>query len=426
MVLDIHPRYSGWRCKATILPNRRRSGHCNCRISSRDASQIEGFLTDFCFREPSSVRDGDDLPRLAELVLCRSKHRGKSGQRIGLLVEWRNSLNRYIDPPPTLGRAALITTPQPPHQAQSFILPTQPRLNGGIRTSPSETSIIDQESSGRGHHEHQTTNIHPRYTPPHYTLPRYTRFTPRYTPPQFTPRRHTPSRYGNLNDVEILLPIATGVSSDLVETTRQALPDSSGNASIDSIDSGSQSTLPTSVTEHGHGSLEPTHSRENPTNNFAGSVQGQRSSRENVGLRINERQASNNREGQILYGNEDNVLFGKYRSLINEMELVGAELTNRARAAETFSHVKATMTAASRIQRQVRQLDGAICCVLQQQTISGGTRKPLEGECLICQHVILDDQPVAWCRVCCGYNFHKECVESWKLVRGAHVDCPHW
>ena len=212
--------------------------------------------------------------------------------------------------------------------------------------------------------------------------------------------------------------MASGLSSESVETMGQVLLDSSGNASTDRAGSALQFSHLTSIIDPGHGSLEPANLHENSIDNYSRIVQGQGSSRENVGLRLHERQSSTD---QV-----HNFLPGRYRNLINEMEVVEAELTNCARAAETFYHVMITSIVASRIQRQIRQLDEATQCVLWQQTTSGGTRKPLEGECLICQQLILMHQSVAWCRACCGYNFHKECMESWKSVRGAQVDCPHW
>lgn len=59
----------------------------------------------------------------------------------------------------------------------------------------------------------------------------------------------------------------------------------------------------------------------------------------------------------------------------------------------------------------------------RSRTSSQVTRKPVEGECVICFETFKPRQQLTWCQTQCGYNFHKQCLRQWSDA-ASKLTCP--
>jgi hypothetical protein len=46
-------------------------------------------------------------------------------------------------------------------------------------------------------------------------------------------------------------------------------------------------------------------------------------------------------------------------------------------------------------------------------TDTGGSRKPVEGDCPICVMEFEEGEDIVWCKAACGNNVHRQCFEQW-------------
>jgi hypothetical protein len=61
-----------------------------------------------------------------------------------------------------------------------------------------------------------------------------------------------------------------------------------------------------------------------------------------------------------------------------------------------------------------------------QKTDTGGTRKPIEGDCPVCvMEFDESDKPedTLWCKGACGQNIHRTCFEQWAKSKPGQVKC---
>ncbi|KAJ4365220.1 hypothetical protein N0V83_008838 [Neocucurbitaria cava] len=52
-------------------------------------------------------------------------------------------------------------------------------------------------------------------------------------------------------------------------------------------------------------------------------------------------------------------------------------------------------------------------------------RKPIEGECPICYDELSDKESVVYCKVSCGNNVHKDCMQKWMAMTRGKTTCPY-
>ncbi|KAF2468006.1 uncharacterized protein BDR25DRAFT_266475, partial [Lindgomyces ingoldianus] len=56
----------------------------------------------------------------------------------------------------------------------------------------------------------------------------------------------------------------------------------------------------------------------------------------------------------------------------------------------------------------------------------GGNRKPVEGDCPICYSEFeLDKDAIVYCKVACGNNVHRDCMENWTRAKQGKATCPY-
>lgn len=53
-------------------------------------------------------------------------------------------------------------------------------------------------------------------------------------------------------------------------------------------------------------------------------------------------------------------------------------------------------------------------------------RRPLEGECSICQEELDNGSVTKWCKAQCRQNFHGDCVDTWLGIGNRSKRCPYW
>jgi Ring finger domain len=61
-----------------------------------------------------------------------------------------------------------------------------------------------------------------------------------------------------------------------------------------------------------------------------------------------------------------------------------------------------------------------------QATDTGGSRKPIEGDCPVCVMEFNEsDRPddTLWCKGACGQNIHRACFERWARSKPGQVRC---
>lgn len=61
-----------------------------------------------------------------------------------------------------------------------------------------------------------------------------------------------------------------------------------------------------------------------------------------------------------------------------------------------------------------------------QVTNTGGSRKPIEGDCPVCvMEFDESDKPedILWCKGACGQNIHRTCFEQWARSKPGQVKC---
>jgi len=61
-----------------------------------------------------------------------------------------------------------------------------------------------------------------------------------------------------------------------------------------------------------------------------------------------------------------------------------------------------------------------------QATATGGSRKPIEGDCPVCvMEFDESDKPedILWCKGACGQNIHRTCFEQWARSKPGQVKC---
>jgi hypothetical protein len=61
-----------------------------------------------------------------------------------------------------------------------------------------------------------------------------------------------------------------------------------------------------------------------------------------------------------------------------------------------------------------------------QATATGGSRKPVEGDCPVCvMEFDESDKPedILWCKGACGQNIHRTCFEQWARSKPGQVKC---
>lgn len=46
-------------------------------------------------------------------------------------------------------------------------------------------------------------------------------------------------------------------------------------------------------------------------------------------------------------------------------------------------------------------------------TDTGGSRKPVEGDCPVCVMEFEEGEDIVWCKAACGNNVHRHCFEQW-------------
>ena len=54
-----------------------------------------------------------------------------------------------------------------------------------------------------------------------------------------------------------------------------------------------------------------------------------------------------------------------------------------------------------------------------------GNRKPIEGECPICYDDLDDKEAIVYCKLSCGNNVHKQCMQNWRAVSKGKATCPY-
>jgi hypothetical protein len=54
-----------------------------------------------------------------------------------------------------------------------------------------------------------------------------------------------------------------------------------------------------------------------------------------------------------------------------------------------------------------------------------GNRKPIEGECPICYDELDDKEAIVYCKLSCGNNVHKQCMQNWRAVSKGKATCPY-
>jgi len=56
-------------------------------------------------------------------------------------------------------------------------------------------------------------------------------------------------------------------------------------------------------------------------------------------------------------------------------------------------------------------------------TDTGGSRKPIEGDCPVCVMEFEKGDDVVWCKAACGNNIHRQCFEQWAKSKAGQVKC---
>ena len=56
-------------------------------------------------------------------------------------------------------------------------------------------------------------------------------------------------------------------------------------------------------------------------------------------------------------------------------------------------------------------------------TETGGSRKPVEGDCPICVMEFEEGDDIVWCKAACGNNIHRQCFEQWAKSKAGQVKC---
>jgi len=59
-------------------------------------------------------------------------------------------------------------------------------------------------------------------------------------------------------------------------------------------------------------------------------------------------------------------------------------------------------------------------------TDTGGSRKPIEGDCPVCVMEFEDSEKaedILWCKAACGQNIHRHCFEQWAKSKPGTVKC---
>lgn len=56
-------------------------------------------------------------------------------------------------------------------------------------------------------------------------------------------------------------------------------------------------------------------------------------------------------------------------------------------------------------------------------TDTGGSRKPVEGDCPICVMEFEEGEDIVWCKAACGNNVHRHCFEQWQRSKLGPVKC---
>lgn len=57
-------------------------------------------------------------------------------------------------------------------------------------------------------------------------------------------------------------------------------------------------------------------------------------------------------------------------------------------------------------------------------TDTGGTRKPIEGDCPVCVMAFEEGEDLVWCKAACGQNVHRACFEKWQQSKpGQQAKC---
>jgi hypothetical protein len=64
--------------------------------------------------------------------------------------------------------------------------------------------------------------------------------------------------------------------------------------------------------------------------------------------------------------------------------------------------------------------------VAAEVTDTGGTRKPIEGDCPVCVMEFDESdksEDILWCKGACGNNIHRACFEQWARSKPGQVKC---
>ncbi|KUJ12108.1 uncharacterized protein LY89DRAFT_538976, partial [Mollisia scopiformis] len=56
-------------------------------------------------------------------------------------------------------------------------------------------------------------------------------------------------------------------------------------------------------------------------------------------------------------------------------------------------------------------------------TDTGGSRKPVEGDCPVCVMEFEEGEDLVWCKAACGNNVHRHCFEQWAGSKSGPVKC---
>jgi hypothetical protein len=56
-------------------------------------------------------------------------------------------------------------------------------------------------------------------------------------------------------------------------------------------------------------------------------------------------------------------------------------------------------------------------------TDTGGSRKPIEGDCPVCVMEFESGEDIVWCKAACGQNIHRQCFEQWAKSKPGQVKC---
>jgi len=56
-------------------------------------------------------------------------------------------------------------------------------------------------------------------------------------------------------------------------------------------------------------------------------------------------------------------------------------------------------------------------------TDTGGSRKPIEGDCPVCVMPFEAGEDIIWCKAACGNNIHRHCFEQWARSKPGQVKC---